>query len=109
MTLKCTDLITVITHTSDFIEVQSAESISPSTRLVPSIVQPPTLELKPLPEHLKYAYLEEDKKLPVIISTKLDANQETRFYKSLGSIRKQLARLWQISLVLVLPCACTKF
>jgi len=41
-------------------------------------VQPPTLELKPFFEHLKYAYLEEDEKLPVIISTKLDADQETR-------------------------------
>jgi len=32
------DLKTTITHTSDFIEVQSAELISSSTRLVPSIV-----------------------------------------------------------------------
>jgi len=36
------------------------------------------LELKPLPEHLKYVYLEEDEKLPVIISTNLDADQETK-------------------------------
>ena len=33
--------------------------------------QPPTLELKPLPSHLKYVYLERDGKLPVIISALL--------------------------------------
>ncbi|KAJ9562313.1 LOW QUALITY PROTEIN: hypothetical protein OSB04_007473 [Centaurea solstitialis] len=38
---------------------------------LPSIEQPPDLELKPLPSHLKYAYLAEDDKLPVIISSKL--------------------------------------
>ncbi|XP_027337828.1 uncharacterized protein LOC113851515 [Abrus precatorius] len=45
---------------------------------LPSIEQPPTLELKPLPEHLKYVYLEPNEKLPVIISTKLDSDQEEK-------------------------------
>ncbi|XP_023728286.1 uncharacterized protein LOC111875993 [Lactuca sativa] len=40
-------------------------------KLVPSIVQAPKLELKTLPEHLKYAYLGDKETLPVIISTKL--------------------------------------
>jgi len=35
---KCTDLIKAITHTSDFIEVQIVESVSPSTKLILSIV-----------------------------------------------------------------------
>ncbi|RDY00955.1 Retrovirus-related Pol polyprotein from transposon 17.6, partial [Mucuna pruriens] len=43
--------------------VEVAASEPPS----PSIMQPPTLKLKPLPEHLKYAYLEDDQKLPDII------------------------------------------
>lgn len=41
------------------------------TRLLPSIMQPPKLELKPLHDHLKYAYLEKDMQLPVIIAQKL--------------------------------------
>ena len=32
--------------------------VSLSNRPLPSIIQPPSLELKPLPDHLKYAYLE---------------------------------------------------
>jgi len=52
------------------------EPISPSP-LVPDI-QPAssTPELKPLPNNLKYVYLEEEDKLPVIISTSLTAEQE---------------------------------
>ena len=35
-------------------------SLSPVVHLpLPSTVQPPSLELKPLPEHLKYAYLDD--------------------------------------------------
>ncbi|GJX79157.1 reverse transcriptase domain-containing protein [Tanacetum coccineum] len=34
----------------------------------PSMEEPPELELKDLPSHLKYAYLEENDKLPVIIA-----------------------------------------
>ncbi|CAN6711727.1 unnamed protein product [Malus baccata var. baccata] len=36
-----------------------------ANKLLPSIVQPPTLELKPLPCHLKYVFLGEDQTLPV--------------------------------------------
>ncbi|KAL0423240.1 UNVERIFIED_CONTAM: hypothetical protein Sradi_0858800 [Sesamum radiatum] len=41
------------------------------TKLLPSILQAPTLELKELPKHLKYTYLGENNTLPVIISRKL--------------------------------------
>lgn len=37
-------------------------------RLLPSVVQPTKLELKLLPDHLKYVYLEKDEQLPVIIA-----------------------------------------
>ncbi|XP_027181753.1 uncharacterized protein LOC113780138 [Coffea eugenioides] len=36
-------------------------------KLLPSIVQAPELELKPLPKHLKYAFLGDNETLPVII------------------------------------------
>ncbi|XP_023758859.1 uncharacterized protein LOC111907324 [Lactuca sativa] len=42
-----------------------------NSKLFPSVVQAPILELKTLPEHLKYAYLGEEEALPVIISNKL--------------------------------------
>ncbi|CAM9000343.1 unnamed protein product [Rhodiola kirilowii] len=45
---------------------------------LPSVVQAPTVELKPLPEHLKYAFLGENDTLPVIIKSWLKANQERR-------------------------------
>ncbi|XP_016185693.1 uncharacterized protein LOC107627368 [Arachis ipaensis] len=37
-----------------------------------------TMELKPLPPHLKYAYLEDNQKLPVIIAKELTFQQEER-------------------------------
>ncbi|XP_074283003.1 uncharacterized protein LOC141607548 [Silene latifolia] len=48
----------------------------PKEKLVPSIVKPPTVELKPLPSHLKYAFLGNEETLPVIISSKLTKEQE---------------------------------
>ncbi|GJX45379.1 hypothetical protein Tco_0262055 [Tanacetum coccineum] len=38
-------------------------------RLKPSSVEPPTLELKELPEHLEYAFLQENNQLPIVISS----------------------------------------
>ncbi|XP_027174698.1 uncharacterized protein LOC113774352 [Coffea eugenioides] len=40
-------------------------------RVLPFVVQAPILELKPLSEHLKYAYLGDNETLPVIISSAL--------------------------------------
>ncbi|XP_062107371.1 uncharacterized protein LOC133818486 [Humulus lupulus] len=43
----------------------------------PSIQEPPKLELKPLPSHLKYAYLRDNETLLVIISAMLGAEKES--------------------------------
>ncbi|KAK2451735.1 hypothetical protein QL285_010765 [Trifolium repens] len=56
----------------------------------PSIEQPPSLELKPLPENLKYAYLECDKKFPVIISSNLDFDQENKLLQILKKHKKAI-------------------
>ncbi|XP_074266694.1 uncharacterized protein LOC141589975 [Silene latifolia] len=48
----------------------------PKEKPVPSIVKPPTVELKPLPSHLKYPFLGNEETLPVIISSKLTKEQE---------------------------------
>ncbi|KAM1404659.1 hypothetical protein ACFX2I_013122 [Malus domestica] len=49
-----------------------------ANKMLPSVVQPPTLELKPLPSHLKYVFLGEDDTLPVIISSSLTAQEESK-------------------------------
>ncbi|XP_027109087.2 uncharacterized protein [Coffea arabica] len=45
-------------------------------KLLSSVVQAPELELKPLPKHLKYAFLDDKETLPVIISAHLSPRQE---------------------------------
>ncbi|XP_050160379.1 uncharacterized protein LOC126633891 [Malus sylvestris] len=54
-----------------------------ANKLLPSIVQPPTLELKPLPSHLKYVFLGEDQTLPVIISSSLTAQEKDKLIRVL--------------------------
>ncbi|CAN6707288.1 unnamed protein product [Malus baccata var. baccata] len=59
-------------------------SIPNSTnKLLPSVIQPPSLELKPLPSHLKYVFLREQETLPVIISSSLIAQEEDKLLRVL--------------------------
>ena len=51
--------------------------------LVPSVEPPPQLEQKPLPSHLRYAYLGESLTLPVIISASLTAVEEEKLLRVL--------------------------
>ena len=50
---------------------------------MPSIERPPQLEQKPLPSHLRYAYLGESLALPVIISTTLIVVEEEKILRVL--------------------------
>ena len=68
----------------------SVADISISDRSLPSIIQPPPLELKPLPEHLKYAYLGENEKLPVIVAKNLLPQQEERLLQTLKSHKQAI-------------------
>ncbi|CAN6576793.1 unnamed protein product [Malus baccata var. baccata] len=54
-----------------------------ANKMLPSVVQPPTLELKSLPSHLKYVFLGEDDTLPVIISSSLTAQEESKLVRVL--------------------------
>nr|GEY58300.1 reverse transcriptase domain-containing protein [Tanacetum cinerariifolium] len=56
-----------------------------------SIEEPSVLELKELPSHLKYAYLEGVDKLPVIISKDLKVNEKEALLKVLKSHKKAIA------------------
>ncbi|GJW13313.1 reverse transcriptase domain-containing protein [Tanacetum coccineum] len=59
------------------------------TKAKPSIEEPPELELKDLPSHLEYAYLEENDKLPVIIAKSLkDDENEALLKMDLGVFSK---------------------
>ena len=52
--------------------------VSINIRPLSSIIQLPSLELKPLPDHLKYAYLKKKEQFLVIISTALSDEQEQK-------------------------------
>nr|GEW03767.1 reverse transcriptase domain-containing protein [Tanacetum cinerariifolium] len=52
-----------------------------ATMIKPSIEEPPKLELKELPSHLEYVFLEETDKLPVIISKELKDEEKSTLLK----------------------------
>ncbi|GKB34912.1 reverse transcriptase domain-containing protein [Tanacetum coccineum] len=60
-----------------------------------SIDDPPELELKDLPSHLEYAFLEGIDKLPVIIAKNLKEDEKVRLLKVLKSHKRAIT--WKIS------------
>ncbi|CAN6711744.1 unnamed protein product [Malus baccata var. baccata] len=67
------------------------DSIPISTnKLLPSIIQAPVLELKPLPSHLKYIFLGENETLPAIISSSLTAQEEEKLVRVLKEFKSAL-------------------
>nr|GEW39735.1 reverse transcriptase domain-containing protein [Tanacetum cinerariifolium] len=63
--------------------------------------EPPMVELKDLPPHLKYAFLEGDDKFPVIIAKDLKDEEKTTLIKVLKSHKQALA--WKLSDINDLP------
>ena len=57
---------------------------------VPSFEQPPKLEQKPLPSHLRYAYLGDASTLPVIISASLITTEEDKLLRVLRDHKNAL-------------------
>nr|GEY98050.1 DNA-directed DNA polymerase [Tanacetum cinerariifolium] len=60
-----------------------------------SVDEPPEVELKDLPPHIKYAFLEGDKKLPVIIAKELGDEEKAALIKVLKSYKRVIA--WKLS------------
>nr|GEW95404.1 reverse transcriptase domain-containing protein [Tanacetum cinerariifolium] len=60
-----------------------------------SINEPPEVELKDLPPHLEYAFLEGDDNLPVIIGKDLSAEEKTALITALKSHKRAIA--WKLS------------
>ena len=68
--------------------------------------EPPNLILKPLSTKLKYAYLEENKQSPVVISSSLTTTQEECLLEILKRCKKTIG--WKISdLKGISPLVCT--
>ncbi|GJZ95322.1 reverse transcriptase domain-containing protein [Tanacetum coccineum] len=65
------------------------------TMTKPSIEEPPELELKDLPSHLEYVFLEGTDKLLVIISKELKDEEKAALLKVLKSHKRAIA--WKIS------------
>ena len=64
-------------------------------KALPSEERPPKLELKPLPSHLKYAFLGAEETFSVIISSSLEMNQENQLLEILRTHRTTLG--WTIA------------
>ncbi|XP_040963884.1 uncharacterized protein [Gossypium hirsutum] len=64
-------------------------------KMLPSILQPPTLELKALPDHLKYVFLGEKDTLPVIVSNKLTKDEEESLVRVLKEYKEAIG--WTIA------------
>ena len=75
-------------------------------RVLPSEEKPPTLELKPLPLHPKYAFLGVEETFPVIISSSLESDQEIKLLEILRT--HKIAIRWTIADIKgINPLICT--
>ena len=63
--------------------IEEVMMIDEEARYEELLMDEPTLELKTLPSTLKYAFLDEEKAKPVIISSKLDMKQEEQLLEVL--------------------------
>ncbi|GJY39859.1 hypothetical protein Tco_0426223 [Tanacetum coccineum] len=75
--------------------VEPLEWKAPENRLKPSSIKPPKLELKELPKHLEYTFLQENNQLPVVISSPLSATEKARLLEVLRDHKGAIA--WSIA------------
>ncbi|RDX74008.1 Retrovirus-related Pol polyprotein, partial [Mucuna pruriens] len=67
----------------------------PSPLIEKSPLLPPPMELKPLSSHLKYAYLDKEQQLPVIIANNLHQEQEDKLLEVLRQHKKAIG--WKLA------------
>ncbi|GJR94462.1 reverse transcriptase domain-containing protein [Tanacetum coccineum] len=80
---------------SPTLPLKKNEDLKEVTKAKPSIEEPPELELKDLPSHLEYAYLEGTDKLPVIIEKGLKDVEKEALLKVLKSHKRAIS--WKIT------------
>ena len=66
-----------------------------NSKLLPSVVQAPILDLKTLPKHLKYAYIGAKETPPTIISKKLSEKEESELIRILKKYKSAIG--WTIA------------
>ncbi|GKE02959.1 hypothetical protein Tco_1390942, partial [Tanacetum coccineum] len=76
-------------------EIQKELNVCEAKNDKSSIDEPPEVELKDLPPHLEYAFLEDENKLPVIIAKDLSVEEKTTLIKVLKSHKRAIA--WKLS------------
>ncbi|XP_027166138.1 uncharacterized protein LOC113766113 [Coffea eugenioides] len=79
----------------EFSNVSYLELPLSHSQLLPSIVQAPKVELKQLPDNLKYAFLGDGDTLPVIISSKLTALEEEKLIRVLKDHKEAIG--WTVA------------
>ncbi|GKG04504.1 hypothetical protein Tco_0314891, partial [Tanacetum coccineum] len=72
-------------------EVRTELKVCETNTANSSVDKPTEVELKELPPHLEYAFLEGDNKLPVIIAKELDVEEKSALIKVLKSHKRALA------------------
>ncbi|GJV67045.1 reverse transcriptase domain-containing protein [Tanacetum coccineum] len=78
-----------------FPEIQKDLKICEANNEKSSVNEPPEVELKDLPPHLEYAFLEGNDKLPVIIAKDLKNEEKAALIKVLKSHKRAIA--WKLS------------
>nr|GEW16849.1 reverse transcriptase domain-containing protein [Tanacetum cinerariifolium] len=76
-------------------DILSLEAILNTKTIKSSIDEPPEVELKDLPPHIEYAFLEGDNKLPIIIAKELRDEEKSALIKVLKSHKRAIA--WKLS------------
>ncbi|XP_076927148.1 uncharacterized protein LOC143590599 [Bidens hawaiensis] len=72
----------------------------------PSVEDPPSIDLKELPSHLEYAFLEDGSRLPVIISSSLSSEEKVKLLTVLKRHKHAIA--WKImDIKWINPSFCT--
>nr|GFB38990.1 reverse transcriptase domain-containing protein [Tanacetum cinerariifolium] len=96
-TLVSNPSISKIESCKELIVKSSSPTLTPlgeKTKAKSSIEEPPELELKELPSHLEYDFLEESDKLPIIIAKDLKDVEKEALIKVLKSHKRAIA--WKI-------------
>ncbi|GKF43762.1 hypothetical protein Tco_0130314, partial [Tanacetum coccineum] len=78
-----------------FLEIRKELKVCEAKTDKYSIDEPPKVELKDLPPHLEYVFLDGDDKLPVIIAKDLSMDEKAALIKVLKSCKRAIA--WKIS------------
>ncbi|GJS44733.1 reverse transcriptase domain-containing protein [Tanacetum coccineum] len=79
----------------DVIELACEDILSRTNNENSSVNEPPEVELKDLPPHLEYAFLEGNDKLPVIIAKDLKNDEKAALIEVLKSHKRAIA--WKLS------------